>query len=317
MSLLAQLGRAARGLGVLAVLTGATVLAANRPAGAEEPRDDKAAFNERCANRLSIAFIGKTASMEMIESPDPKLAIESLLSSADFRERFARFINARFNNAPGMSSLEDAPYHLAKKVLGDGVPWSEMFLGKYRLSPIAGNVAVFADSSGLGYFRSEDWYKRYEGNEEEGIKLATAYRIMNNVVGLELTATTSSPNSDQSATGRHSPACAGCHYDGWFALDKVAAVLPRRGQAFNAYKDGPKEMLGGKQIGNDKELVEALVESENFSVNACRLAFRYLYGRDDNRCEGPALDRCVDTFKAKKRIQSALSSIAREPAFCE
>jgi len=32
-------------------------------------------------------------------------------------------------------------------------------------------------------------------------------------------------------------------------------------------------MLGGKQIANDKELITALVESENFSVNACRLAF--------------------------------------------
>jgi hypothetical protein len=192
-----------------------------------------------------------------------------------------------------------------------------MFLGRFRLAPIASNVAVYDDPNGLGYFRSIDWYKRYEGNEEHGIKLATAYRIMNNVVGLRLTASTTSPSADQSAAGRRAAPCNGCHFDGWFALDQVAAVLPLKGQAFDAYKGGPKELLGGKPIANDQELVTALVASENFSVNACRLAFRFLYARDHNRCDGPVLDRCVATFKARKTIQSALASIAREPGFCD
>ncbi|CAN5718902.1 hypothetical protein BH11MYX4_BH11MYX4_29130 [soil metagenome] len=304
-----------RGLGLVTAVSLACALAATRRAAAEE--GTVVAFNERCANRLSIAFVGTTASNGAMTSPDPKLALEGILGAADFRERFARFINSEFNNAPGMSSLEDAPYHIAKRVLSDGSPWSEMFLGKFRLAPIAGSVAVYADSNGLGYFRSVDWSKRYEGNEEQGIKLATAYRIMNNVVGLRLTASTTSANADQTAKGRQGAPCNGCHFDGWFALDRVAAVLPSKGQAFDAYKDGPKEMLGGKQIASDKELVSALVESENFSVNACRLAFKFLYAREDNRCDGPVLDRCVDTFKAKKTMQSALASIAREPGFCE
>lgn len=275
------------------------------------------AFNERCATRLAIGFTGKAASADELSSPDPKLFIDRHLESEDFRERFARFINTQFNSAPGATSLEDAPYHIAKQVLKDERPWSDMFLGKFRLSPVAGNVAVFEDEAGLGYFRSEDWYRRYEGNEEQGIKLATAYRIMNNVVGLELTAVTASPSSDQTMTGRQAAPCNGCHFEGWYALDKVAQILPRRGQRFDAYAGGPRELLGGKQIANDKELVTALVESENFAVNACRLAFKFLYARPDNGCEGPTLDRCVETFKVDKTITSALASIAREPGFCE
>ena len=312
-----RLGRLAQGLGLVTALSLASAFAATRHAEADEGKPTTIAFNERCSNRLSIALTGKTASAEQMASADPKAALDQLLVSGDFRERFARFINTAFNNVPGATSLEDAPYHIAKRVLTDGSPWSSMFLGKFRLSPVASQVAVFDDSSGLGYFRADDWYKRYEGNEENGIKLATAYRIMNNVIGLRLTASTNSPNTDQTATGRQAAPCNSCHFNGWFALDKVAAILPKRGQPYDAYKGGPQEILGGKMVGNDEELVTALVESENYSVNACRLAFEFLYAREDDRCDGPVLDRCVDTFKAQKTMQSALASIVREAGFCE
>lgn len=306
---------AKKGLVLGAALAAASVFALLPRASADEGKDQQALAGVRCANRLSIALAGKTASEDA--SKNPKGTIEGLLQGEDFNERFARFINTEFNAAPGATALEDAPYYIAKRVLQDGRPWSDLFLGRWRLSPVAGRVAVAEDAQGLGYFRSEDWYKRYEGNEESGIKLATAYRIMNNVVGLKLTASTNSPSTDQSATGRHASPCNACHFDGWFALDKVASILPKKGERFDAYKGGAKEMLGGKQIANDEELVTALVESENFSVNACRLAFKFLYARVDNRCDGPVLDRCVDAFKEKKTIQSAIASIATEAGFCE
>jgi hypothetical protein len=295
----------------------ASALAATRRADADEGADAVVAFNERCANRLSIALVGATAPGEQMAAQDPKAALDGLFTTEAFRERFARFINTEFNSTPGASPLADAPYYIAKRVLTDGSAWSELFLGKFRLAPVASNVAVYDDPDGLGYFRTSDWYARYEGNEEHGIKLATAYRIMNNVVGLRLTASTSAPNVDQTAKGRQAAPCNSCHYSGWFALDEVASILPRKGQPFDAYRDGPKTILGGKPIANDQELVTALVESENFSVNACRLAFKFLYAREDNGCDGPVLDRCVEAFKARKTIQSALSSIAHEPGFCE
>jgi hypothetical protein len=298
-------------------IVGTSLIAVGRPAGAD------GAANARCANRLSIAFVGKSASAAQLAATDPKQAIDGLLQSPDFQERFARFINSQFNDAPGPSAVTDAPYladaayHMAKFILAGGGPWSDMFLGKYRLVSVASNPAVQADANGLGYFRSDAWFTRYQGNEPAGIKIATAYRIMNNVVGLRVTASTATPNSDVSATGRKAPGCAKCHYDNWYALDKVASVLPLKGQAYNAYNGGPQEMLGGKMIQNDQELVTALVQSENFSVNACRLAFKFLYGRTDNQCEGALLDLCVDNFKAQKTMQSALATIARDANFCE
>src|SRR5262249_13369771 len=160
-----------------------------------------------------IAFIGKTAPASLLTATDPKQAIDALLQSPEFQERFARFVNSEFNDAPGPSAttdapyLADAPYWMAKKILADGAPWADMVLGKYRLVSVASNASIVDDANGLGYFRSDAWYRRYEGNEPAGIKISTAYRIMNNVVGLRVPASTGAPNIDQSAAGRKAPGC--------------------------------------------------------------------------------------------------------------
>ena len=70
-------------------------------------------------------------------------------------------------------------------------------------------------------------------------------------------------------------------------------------------------------IANDKELVTALVANEAFDVNACRLAYGYLYGRAEYSCEGKVFDACVAAFKKDKLITSALAVVAKDPAFCE
>jgi hypothetical protein len=79
----------------------------------------------------------------------------------------------------------------------------------------------------------------------------------------------------------------------------------------------PQKILGGVTISNDRQLVEALVANEAFDVNACRLAYRYLYNRVENECEGPVFDACVTAFKANKRITSALAVVAKDASFCE
>lgn len=309
--------RGARNLVVVMAVAAASLTAANRRAGAEDSQEQIRAANERCANRLAISFLGSAASTEQLASADPKQAISTYLKDPAFQDRFARFINKEFNESPGATFMDDASYHLSRLVLESGNPWSDLFLGKYRMVSIASNAAIQYDAGGLGYFRFSEWFERYQGNEPNGIKIATAYRIMNNVVGLHLTASASLPGADLTATGRKAQGCATCHYDNWYALDKVAAVLPLKGQGAGDYKGPAVEILGGKMVNSDAELVAALVESENFSVNACRLSFKYLYGREDNRCEGPLLDKCVDTFKADKKIQSALALIASDQSFCE
>ena len=308
---------------VLAASVG--IAAGSRTAGAADATADTAALNERCATRLSISFLGKSPSADLLASADPKTAVDQMLSNPDFIERFARFTNSQFNEQPGESTAEDASYHFASYVLRNGKPWSDMFLGTYGVNVNDGNVTISDNTNGLGYFRTNAWRDRYAGNEEAGLKLQAAYRIMNNVVGLHLVASTNAPDADVSATGRQAGGCKGCHYDSWYALDHVANILERVNRnpdngditGYTAYTGGAQNILGGKQIANDRDLVQALVDSENYGFNACRLAFKFLYGRTENKCEGPVLDRCMDSFKAQGTIQSALASIAKEPGFCQ
>ena len=192
-----------------------------------------------------------------------------------------------------------------------------MFVGKYDVTE-----TVTAKADGLGYFRSAAWMKRYEGNELGGYRIATAYRMMQNTTGLKLTATTNVEGVDLTADGRKAPACKGCHYDGWFALDLVSKVLSKRNlkaatPPYVAPNEGPQQVLGGKTIANDAELVEALVASENFKFNTCRLVFQFLYARAENVEEGHIFDKCVDAFTGAGTIQSGLAAVAKDATFCQ
>ncbi len=283
---------------------------------------------ERCAIRLSVALHGKSPASTLLTSQDPQSSVDQMLASPDFIERFSRFVNATFNDEPGQNTAEDAAYHMAKYVLQNNRPWEEMFLGQYNLNVTRdanGNVTgvnVVADPNGVGYFRWRDWMVRYAGNEEQGIKISTAYRMMHNTVGLRLVASTNAPGADVSATGRQAAGCRACHYDSWFALDKTAEVLgkvQRSGMnvTFSNYTGPAQPLLGGIMVANDKELATALVKSEAFKFYTCRLAFQFLYGRPEATCEGPIFDACMNEFSAKGTIQSALAVIAKHPTYCQ
>jgi hypothetical protein len=284
---------------------------------------DELQKRERCAVRLSVALVGKAPALGLLQSIDPQASVDQLLDSTDFVEKFSRFANATFNRTPGAAAEEDAAYFLAYEVLSKRKAWKEMFLGQYRVEKNAADtVVVVPDAQGLGYFRSPAWKKRYAGNEVNGVLLSMAYRIMNNTVGLKLIASTNAPEADTSATGRQAAGCRACHYDSLFALDKAAAVLGRRtgtmaNVTFDPPSGDPSTLLGGISVRNDKELVTALVESEAFRFNTCRLAFKYIYGRAENACEGPAFDRCMTDFKAMGTMQSAVAAVVKDPTFCQ
>lgn len=315
---------------LLPVATVATALVASlvsspRRAGADPAISTENA--ERCATRVHIAMVGESAPAEALQSTEPQKAFDTLVKDPRFVERFSRFANSQLNAVPGATPAEDASYYLAKYVLTNDKPWSDMFVGKYRVAPQnaqqpMSEAVVTDDPEGLGYFRSRAWMVRYAGNEPGGLRIVSAYRMMQNTIGLSLAATTNAPDADVSATGRKAPQCAGCHFTPWFALDNVASVLGTRtgmgaNTQFQPPTGGPKEILGGVKVSNDKELVEALVANEAFDVNACRLAYKYLYGRVETSCEGPGFDACVDAFKKDKRITTALASVAKDPKFCE
>jgi hypothetical protein len=290
------------------------IASASRPVRAEGDVVEK---RERCATRVSIALHGASAPAALLAAANPQDQVDALLADPIFVDRFARFTNSEFNPQPGVNLAEDASYTLAKYVLTNKKPWGDLFVGAYNVTG-----TVTPDPAGLGYFRSTAWMKRYAGNEEDGYRLSGAYRILQNTTGLQLTATTNVQGVDLTATGRQAPACAGCHYQNWYALDKVAKILSRRkGQGMNMTfldpNEGPQQILGGKTLANDKDLVTALVASTNFKVNACRLAFKYLYGRVENTCEAQVFERCVDTITKDQTMQSALAAIAKDPTFCQ
>ncbi len=274
----------------------------------------------RCAVKLSVALTGRSPDAALLANPNPQAQVDALLQGTAFIERFSRFVNARFNDEPGATSVEDATYHLAKHVMTNRLPWSDMFLGATRVDLVNNNVTIVTDANGLGYLRSPAWLKRYAGNEEQGVKLSTAYRILNNTTGISLTAAVVVPGLDVSAAGRRNAACAGCHYDSWFALDKVASVLTKRVgtgdmMRFEAPTAGPQQLLG-KTIADDKALVTALVNSPDFEFNVCRVAFGFVHGRNELACEGPLFDRCVDAFRTQRTMQAAIATLTKDASFC-
>lgn len=291
---------------------------------AEEQADPLKA--KRCATRLSIAILGTSPSPPLLQNPNPQSQVDQLLADPLFQERFARFINAKFNDDVGTNSEDDAAYHMTKHVLQSNLPWKEMFVGPFTVEAsgtgTSKTVSIRSDNSGLGYFRSRPWLARYAGNEATGLKIATAYRMMNNVVGLNVSAVTTAPGADVSATGRAAAPCKTCHFDNWYALDKASQLLSRVVRNGNAVSftpaDGqPKEVLGGLMLRDDKEFVNALVESQDFLVHTCRLTFGYLYGRKENACEAKLFDACVESLTSSGSIVSALSTVAKDSSFCQ
>lgn len=289
---------------------------------ADDP--DQIAHAERCATRLSIAITGESPDAALSSNVDPQSQVGALLAKPTFQEKFARFINATYNRDPGQSPAADAPYWMAKHILENKRPWRDMFVGPYKVTgdDNGENVTVTDDPEGLGYFRSDEWLKRYAGNELEGLKISTAYHMAQNTIGLKLTAVTNAPGVDISATGREKEPCADCHKTPWYALDKLATVLTRRNDSgdtvtFDPPTGGPQVVLGGITVSNDKELVTALVDSDAFKFRQCRLAFNYLYGRDENLCEGPIFDSCMAAFTSTGTIESAIQAVAVHPSFCQ
>jgi hypothetical protein len=282
----------------------------------------------RCATRLSVSFLGTTPSAALLQSTNPQSQVDALMEDPAFVERFATFVNATFNSMPASMAEQDAAYWLTKVILTTNQPWKQLFIGPYRVDPpdpsVGGDPQVVSDPNGLGYFRSIPWEIEYEGNEEAGYKLRTAYRMMNNTIGLHLVPATNAPGANVTATGRQAPQCAGCHYNSVFALDKIARALTRRvGTGANTTftppdpSQLPQTVLGGVQIYDDADVVNALVSSVSFQFRACRLAFLYLYGRDEYTCDGPLFDACITAFNVDGRIQSALKTVATDASFCQ
>ena len=300
----------ARLIGAAALLVSAAALAQATPA------------SERCAIRLSSNLLGKAPTTALFTNAAPLTQVATMVTSPDFIEKFARYANSQMNSLPGEAPAEDASYYMVKHVLTNNLPWKAVFSGQFRVEADPANAAqarVVADANGLGYFRSPVWMKRYDGNELAGYRIAAAYRIMQNTVGIKLVAALNTEGVD--ADGRKGAPCNSCHYNNVFALDLAAKVLSRRpmgtATTYAAPNEGAQVFLGGQTIANDSEFVNALVNSKDFGFAACRLAAGFVYGRSEFKCEGPVFDKCMTEFQTKGTLQSAVTAIASDASFCQ
>ncbi len=293
-------------LGLCVLLLGSAALAQATP----ESR-------KRCATRLSINMMGVTPSAALIAAADPQTQVDAILADQRFIDAFANFINAKFNPTRGLTPSEDATYWMARKILMEGLPWKQMFIGNYSVKPIdpavPGSAAdIQADPNGIGYFTSPQWMSRYAGNEKEGYRIVTAYQIINNVLGVELVAALNTDGT--TATDRAQQPCAQCHFDNVFGLDLISRLLPRKGPgAIQA----PQVLLGGQSIASERDLITKMVNSVDFNFQSCRLATEFLYGRGEYQCEGPVFDACMAAFASTGKMQSALAAIAKHSTYCQ
>jgi hypothetical protein len=305
---------------VIPAIAGGAAFFTKGEAQAEDATADKAERSERCAVRLSMALLGESPDAKLTTSADPQAAVDAMVETPQFAERFARFINSEVSGSPSENAGNDPVYYLAHHVITQNKPWSDLFIGPYSLTPTATGVTVGADPNGAGYFRSPVWRKKFAGNDEGGAMLVAAFRMIQNTTGLELKASVGNAGEDRGLEGRKAAACKGCHFDAWYALDTVALLLPKRegtgdAMTFTPPTAGPQALLG-KTIANDKQLLETLVDSDAFRFNQCRRVFKFLYGRDENQCEAKVFDACVDALGATQNIKNAVASVAKDPSFC-
>lgn len=309
-------------LALPALAAALSLVTSPKGAHAEGGDADKAEASERCAIRIAIALQGKSADAALVANPDPQSAIDGMLASPEFADRYARFINSQFNGGQAATPAEDPVYYLAKYVVSQNKPWSELFIGGYSVTAAADgkSMDVAADPNGVGYFRSPAWMKRYAGNEPMGYMLSASFRILSNTTGLTLTPSVGNPGDDRTATGRSASPCKSCHFDSWYALDKFARLLPMKVPASDPPKFTPAapgaQQLLGKSISDDKELVETLVGSDPWKFAQCRNVFQFLYGRSENQCESKVFDACVDALTTTKTIKGAVAAVAKDPSFC-
>lgn len=296
--------------------------APGRGARAEDDAEAHVEANERCAIRVAIALTGQSPSADSISSKTPQDAVDGMLEGPEFADRFARFVNASFNSAPSDPD-RDPVYWLAKKVITEKKPWSDLFVGSYAIVALddGSGMSITDDPQGLGYFRSMRWMQRYAGNEPDGYMISAAFRILTNTVGLTLTPSVGQPGDDRTTSGREKQACRSCHFDSWYALDKFAKLLPKRtgsgdDTTFTARAEGPQTLLG-KSLTDIRDIVTTLVDSDAWRFQQCRNVFQFLYGREENQCEAPVFDACVDALKQTKTIQSAVAAVAKDPSFCQ
>ncbi len=279
---------------------------------------------KQCNAKLYNTLYGDEPTQSELQTPDPLSQVDDMLKDTKFIDYFSSFVNAHMNWGPE-DRIQDNPvyamvrYHMFRRDL----PWKSLFLDRVKVDDQ--NVNNYAD--GVGYFEDKEWKDRYAGNEEDGYRLRSAYMIMNNMIGLNLEAITVSATGGSSRADRQTPGsvCFHCHYRFDFALDKVANILTkvdRERSTMNGivYTDQPEsvsEVIYGETVTDIRSLATMLSERPEFYVNACNIAFEFVFGRESDGSDPEIFGQCVTKFKASGKIQDAIKHFVESDIFCQ
>ncbi|MFZ5438465.1 MAG: hypothetical protein ACOZQL_00585 [Myxococcota bacterium] len=250
--------------------------------------------------------------------------VPEFLESPGFSDRWAAFLNSRFNAQPGLTGEDDVMTFVVRYVLDHHKPWRDVYVGRFAVSGPSGYPKITEDPTRppYGFFGLRPWLVRYAGNDTEGRMLQAAYRILRATIGLELVPSPQNAAGDSTLTGRARPECRSCHFDSPYALDHVAGLLPwyRKGigsrMTLEAQAPTPAPLFDGRQVHSLEELLAIAVDSDAFHFWSCRLAFEFAVGRPETGCEAPVFDACVDALRQTGDLRAALAAILQHPSYC-
>lgn len=250
--------------------------------------------------------------------------VPEFLESAGFGNRWAAFLNSRFNAQPGLTAEDDVMTAVVRYVLDNHKPWRDVYVGRFVMSGPGGYPKISEDPTKPphGFFGLSAWQRRYAGNDTEGLPLQAAYRIMRATIGLELVPSPQNASGDATVTGRARPECRSCHFTSPYALDHVAGLLPwyRKGigsrLTLEPRAPTPAPLFDGRQVQSLDELLALAVDSDAFSFWTCRLAFEFAVGRPETGCEAPVFDACVDALRRTGDVRAGLAAIMQDPSYC-
>lgn len=246
--------------------------------------------------------------------------VTELLAQDHFIETFSTFVNSRFNRGLAMIAEEDAVYYVVRHVLSNRLPWTQVYLGEFGWSGPGGYPKIDPDPQGIGYFTAPAWIRRYAGNDRDGYMLFAAYRVVSNTTGIVLVPSPFNADASSDLAGRARMPCRSCHLEGPIALDAIARFFPRRSgfgaqMTFTPPENTPAR-IAGKDVQSLREVLRALLQTDDYHFSTCRMIFEFAYGRPESTCEAAVFDRCVDTLTATDDIRAAITSVVDDPAFC-
>jgi hypothetical protein len=282
----------------------------------------------QCSQKMHSVLYGRSATAAELQIANPMGNLDNMIKNTEFVERFSRYVNKHMNWLPGSGKSGNPTYQAMRQYLFNArepeKPWEQLFTGGFETYDGGYNRS----ESASGYFSNREWKKVYKGNEEDGYKLRTAYLILNNQIGLNLEALTVNNAGGSGIKSRQDPStvCYTCHFATEFALDRIAAILPRvdrkNSDAQNLLElppPGPSpQTIYGNTVTDLKSLTKTLAKLDEFNNNACHVAFKFVFGRDERGADKELFQQCVTEFKnSGGYITSAIKHFVESPIFCK